>query len=178
MSYDIYLKDPVTGETAEVPGHLMIGGTYRAEYHPETRSFTPALSTEAHLNITYNYGSYYRESIGEEGIRTIYGLTGGESISILKRMVSFLEEKYRKDGEWIYTEREKIEYYDEDGNEIEMPILSIIKNQPYSEKRTIENRYEGGNSDYWKPTAANALKPLYQLIALARMRPDCIWSGD
>ena len=42
MSYDIYLNDPVTGETAEVPGHLMIGGTYMAEYHPESRIFTPA----------------------------------------------------------------------------------------------------------------------------------------
>lgn len=26
MSYDIYLKDPVTKETAEVLGHLMRGG--------------------------------------------------------------------------------------------------------------------------------------------------------
>ena len=27
MSYDISLKDPVTNIVAEVPGHLMIGGT-------------------------------------------------------------------------------------------------------------------------------------------------------
>lgn len=40
MSYDIYLKDPVTDEVANVPGHLMIGGTYQADYHPETRTFT------------------------------------------------------------------------------------------------------------------------------------------
>ena len=46
MSYDIYLRDPVTGETAEVPGHLMVGGTFRADYHPETGTFTPALNTE------------------------------------------------------------------------------------------------------------------------------------
>jgi hypothetical protein len=26
-------------------------------------------------------------------------------------------------------------------------------------------------------TAANTMKPLYQLIALAKMRPDCIWDG-
>lgn len=36
MSYDISLKDPVTNIVAEVPGHLMIGGTYNADYHPET----------------------------------------------------------------------------------------------------------------------------------------------
>ena len=47
MSYDIYLKEPVTGEVACVPGHLMIGGTYKADYHQETGTFTPALNKEA-----------------------------------------------------------------------------------------------------------------------------------
>ena len=86
MSYDIYLKDPVTGKTAEVPDHLMCGGTYKADYHLESGTFTPALNTEADLNIKYNYGHYYHE--------------------------------------------------------------------------------------------INAIKPLYQLLALAKMRPDCIWDGD
>lgn len=36
MSYDISLNDPVTDEPASVPGHLMHGGTYKADYHPET----------------------------------------------------------------------------------------------------------------------------------------------
>ena len=53
MSYDISLRDPVTKEVAEVPGHLMIGGTYAADYHPETGTFTPALNTNAELNIPY-----------------------------------------------------------------------------------------------------------------------------
>lgn len=47
MSYDMALKDPVTNEAAEVPGHLMLGGTYKADYHPETGTFAPALNTEA-----------------------------------------------------------------------------------------------------------------------------------
>ena len=38
--------------------------------------------------------------------------------------------------------------------------------------------YEGDTSDYWLDTVANAVRSLYQLIALAKMRPDCIWSGD
>lgn len=37
---------------------------------------------------------------------------------------------------------------------------------------------EGDTSDYWLDTAANAMKPLYQLIALAKMHPKCIWDGD
>ena len=96
MSYDIYLRDPVTGETAEVPGHLMVGGTFRADYHPETGTFTPALNTEAHLNITYNYGSYYYEAAEENGIRSIYGMTGGDSIAVLEKMIKILETKYKK----------------------------------------------------------------------------------
>ena len=40
MSYDIHLKEPVSGEVASVPGHLMIGGTYKADYHSETGTFT------------------------------------------------------------------------------------------------------------------------------------------
>ena len=32
--------------------------------------------------------------------------------------------------------------------------------------------------DYWTPTEGNAKRPLLQLIAMARMRPDGIWDGD
>lgn len=103
MSYDIRLKDPVTEETAEVSGHLMIGGTYKADYHPETGQFTPVLNTEAWLNITYNYGCYYYEFHKEKGIRCIYGLCGLDSIAILNDIIAFLEGKYKRNGEWIYN---------------------------------------------------------------------------
>lgn len=178
MSYDIYLRDPVTGETAEVPGHLMVGGTFRAEYHPETGTFTPALNTEAHLNITYNYGSYYYEAAKENGIRSIYGMTGGDSIAVLEKMIKILETKYKINDEWIYTKREKTIYLDEKGNVIKDPLDAIIKELPVEKKKITVDRYEGPARDYWEPTAANAIKPLHQLIALAKMRPDCIWDGD
>ena len=87
MSYDIYLKEQVTGEIAEVPGHLMVGGT-----------FTPALNTEAHLNITYNYSCYYYEAAKEKGIRSIYGMTGGDSIATLERMIKILRFSLMKRG--------------------------------------------------------------------------------
>ncbi len=32
--------------------------------------------------------------------------------------------------------------------------------------------------DYWEATEGNAKKPLLQLIAIARMRPDGVWDGD
>lgn len=74
MSYDISLVDPVTRETLEVESpHQMRGGTY-----------VLGGTTEAWLNITYNYGRFYREVFGEKGIRTIYGMTGAESIPVIK----------------------------------------------------------------------------------------------
>ena len=178
MSYDIHLKDPVTGETATVPGHLMIGGTYKADYHPETGTFTPALNTEADLNITYNYSSYYYETYEENGIRTIYGMSGIDSIPVLEKMILCIEEKYKKNGEWIVSNRKKTAYYDKNDNEIDLCDV-VFEKAVYDRKEEIEFEIsEGDTSDYWVPTAANALKPLYQLIALAKMRPDCIWEGD
>ena len=178
MSYDIYLEDPVTGKVAEVPGHLMYGGTYQADYHPESGTFTPALNTEADLNITYNYGHDYYEIYEEAGIRAIYGVSGFDSILMLEKMITFLNEKYKKNGEWIRTKRKKTIYYDENGNEIEGIVALINKITPVRKEEVEFEVNEGDTSDYWMDTAANAIKPLYQLIALAKMRPDCIWDGD
>ena len=52
----------------------MIGGTYKADYHPETGQFTPTLNKKAWFKIAYNYGCYYYEFHNEKGIRCIYGL--------------------------------------------------------------------------------------------------------
>jgi hypothetical protein len=32
--------------------------------------------------------------------------------------------------------------------------------------------------NYWDPTEGNAKAALYQLLALAKMRPDGVWKGD
>ncbi len=85
MGYNIYLRDPVTGKAAEVPGHLMGGGIYVANYRPESGMFTAACKTEAHVNITYNYGRHYYEIYEEDEIRVIYGMSGVDSISVLEK---------------------------------------------------------------------------------------------
>ena len=177
MSYDIYLKEPASNEVAQVPAHLMTGGTFKADYHPQTGEFTPALNTDAHLNITYNYGGYYRET-EPEGIRSIYGKTGFDSIKILEKMIRNIEEKYKQDDEWIIGKREKTVYYDADNNELDLNDV-ITGKAIYVKTEKMEYEVsEGDMSNYWELTAANAIKPLYQLIALAKMRPDCIWDGD
>lgn len=53
-----------------------------------------------------------------------------------------------------------------------------IKKEKINTKEIIVDQYEGISTDYWEPTAANAIKPLYQLLCLAKMRPDCFWDGD
>lgn len=177
MSHDIYLKDPVTRKVANVPGHLMIGGTYKADYHPETGTFTPAMNTEAWLNITYNYSRYYYEC-HEEGIEKIYGMSGVESIPVLEDMISLLMNKYQKNGVWLKSKRTKKVHFDEKGNEIDWMAIMTGKEKVYREEIIEYEVDEGETGNDWTPTAANAIRPLYKLIALARMRPDCIWDGD
>lgn len=74
MSYNIELCHPVTGEVLQLETpHHMRGGTYRVGGEPL-----------AHLNVTYNYSRHFYAHLGEKGIRSIYGMTGAESIPVLK----------------------------------------------------------------------------------------------
>ena len=107
-------------------------------------------STKAWLNVTYNYADWYymdgvfgKDNKDNKGIRTLYGMSGAESIPVLKHAISVLENSKKE-----LTEKEKNEYEQHDA---------------------------GG---YWTPTRTNAIKPLYQLLAFAQMRPDGIWNGD
>ena len=80
MSYDINLCDPVTHDVLELDDpHDMRGGNYCV-----------GGTTECWLNITYNYGPAFRKVLGEKGIRTIYGMTGAESIPVLEAAASRL----------------------------------------------------------------------------------------
>lgn len=80
MSYDLWLRDPVTEETllAEVPHHCR-GGTYMVGGDNRLK-----------FNITYNYAKFYYKVFGELGVRAIYGKTGAEAIPILKDAISKL----------------------------------------------------------------------------------------
>lgn len=80
MSYDIELQDQVTKETLQLDTpHHMLGGTY-----------CPGGTTEAHLNVTYNYSPHLVRVFGEAGIRTIYDMTGADSIPVLELAISGL----------------------------------------------------------------------------------------
>lgn len=93
MSYDIYLKDPVTKEVVEVDTpHFMTGGTY-------VLGGTKALW----LNVTYNYSLYFYSTMGQKGIRTIYGMSGAESMPILENAINQLGDDVDPDY-WKSTE--------------------------------------------------------------------------
>jgi len=74
MSYDIHLNDPVTKQILKLDEpHFVRCGTYAV-----------GGTKELWLNITYNYACVFHRSdvLGEGGIRSIYGMTGAESIQI------------------------------------------------------------------------------------------------
>ena len=204
MSYDISLVDPVTKETLQLPcAHVMTGGTFMADYDENTGMYTPKPTTEAWLNITYNYSHYYYEAtdkdprfahdevsayyadgtkgpiVTEYGIRGIYGKTGAESIPLLEDMIRRITERYQKDGKWIDTSRKKVRYLDVNTHRelsledmLRMPSENVRK----EEYEVIVN--EGSNPNYWEATAVNAIRPLHQLIVMAKLRPDGVWEGD
>lgn len=185
MSYDIRLKDPVTGETLKLPyKHTMVGGTFEADYDEKTRTFSPKPIDDAQLNITYNYSQYYYDCLDSDlGIRKIYGMTGLESILVLESAIESIKKKYQNEnGGWINTERTSKKHFDPDGREIGLAemldALTHEKNLECTEKIVTETVNEGDTVDYWKSTAANALRPLYQLLTFAKTRPDGVWEGD
>jgi hypothetical protein len=101
MSYDLGLKDAITGEWLELDEpHHMRGGTYCV-----------GGSSTAQINITYNYANhFYRviparnlDSTRGGGIRSIYGMTGAESIPVLESAISILGDDV-DDDYWKPTE--------------------------------------------------------------------------
>ena len=93
MSYDIRLKEPIGGETCTltVPHHMR-GGTYALGGTPK-----------AEINVTYNYVEHFHRVLGEEGIRSIYGMTGAESIPVLEAAAAKLSDDIDPDY-WKATE--------------------------------------------------------------------------
>lgn len=223
MSYDLYLRDPVTHERLEVPGHMMYGGNIKCEYLDMDGNYIPALTTEAYLNTTYNYSHYYYEAFpgsdskneegrvqhekdkakfgivsNEGGIYSIDGVSGIIAVPILEEMIRRIEARYKDGDVWITSEREKKYYRDREtgeekvGVELLIEYMELKREGNLTEKQAsdaLNSKYEeiietvqvdegSTGESYWSETAVNAIKPLYQLIALSRMRPDGVWSEE
>lgn len=93
MSYDISLVDPVTKKVLQLDTpHQMKGGTYAL-----------GGTKEAALNITYNYGGIYQRIFKGKGVRTLYGLSGAQSIPVLQAAIAQLNDDTDPDY-WKATE--------------------------------------------------------------------------
>lgn len=155
MSYDIYLNNPETGEVSKVNSFLMAGGTVPCRN--VNGQLVQTEQTDAWINITYNYAKYY------------YAVTEGD-------------ERFAHTG----SASGNVDYgirgiYGKTGAE-SIPLLQLMINRIheryiYSNEKWLDEQ-ENDTSDYWKPTAANAIRPLRQMISLAEQCPDSVWEGD
>lgn len=92
MSYDIRLTEK-NGETIDFGfKHTITGGTYQR-----------GGCSEAWLNVTYNYSEILEDKFGDEGIRSIYGMTGLESMPYFETAIAGLGDD-RGDSYWDATE--------------------------------------------------------------------------
>lgn len=107
-------------------------------------------TSEAWLNVTYNYAYwYYKDGVFPE----IEGKNRG------------IRTIYGMNGaESIPVLKNAIKAMESRTDDI-----SEEERKEYEEK---------GATDYWMPTRENAIKPLYQLLAFAQLRPDGVWDGD
>lgn len=82
MGYDITLRDADTGDVLKSDKlHKLSGSTY-----------AKGGTYDLWLSVTYNYNEHYKKVFGEKGIRTIYGMSGKDSVPILKKAISLLED--------------------------------------------------------------------------------------
>ena len=89
MGIWLYLKDPETGETLEVP-EFMAGSVLHARANPSDRSVLEAISTnEACIAITYNYSSVLKLVVPDwDGMARFFdGRTAAEMEPILADVV-------------------------------------------------------------------------------------------
>jgi len=94
MSYDINLLDPITKEVIQLDSpHQIKGGNYAL-----------GGTTEAWLNVTYNYSEHFYKTMGDKGVRTIYGMAGAEAIPILEKAISQLKDDVDDNDYWHSTE--------------------------------------------------------------------------
>lgn len=93
MNYYIALVDPTTNRLCLADhAHAIRGGTYAL-----------GKSTRCELNVTYNYAKHFVRVLPPNGIRTIYGMTGAQSIPVLMTAIDLLGTDVHEDY-WQPTE--------------------------------------------------------------------------
>lgn len=196
MSYDIDLINRQTKETIQMTRPAFIrSGTIPAALQSDG-TLRPCKQIDASINITYNYGHYYREATEcderfahtdadgevEYGIRGLYGKTALESLGMLTDMCHRIQERYTdENGKWLVTKRKKVKYFDKDGHEIKDSIGAILHGVEHTTEEYEYEVSEGDTDNYWEATAANAIEALLNMMLIATdslTNPDAVWDGD
>lgn len=95
MSWEVVIKD-TDGNFAQIPfAELPRGGTYAIGLKSDAL-------TDAELNITYNYGSYFR-IVWEDGLERLDGIPLTEAIPLLESAIQVLGTQ-RDDDYWLATQ--------------------------------------------------------------------------
>lgn len=93
MSYSVYSCDPVDNELMLADQHQFLRG----------KTYAPDGRIEEWVGIPYNYNSQFCRLFGEKGIGAINGLTGKESIPVIKTAISRLDDDVNSNY-WIPTD--------------------------------------------------------------------------
>ena len=93
MSYSIYFSEPIDNDLVVVSGpHFITGNTYASDG-----------SVETWIGVPYNYNDHFRRLFGEKGIEVIHGLTGAESIPVIRKAISQLNDEVDPNC-WVPTD--------------------------------------------------------------------------
>lgn len=90
MSWEVYLEDPKTRATLKVSGH-QAGGIQQARINPKTHWLEAIDSIDAWINVTWNYGWHFTETLGlEDGFTGLHGKTAEDTRLILAKAIALL----------------------------------------------------------------------------------------
>jgi len=161
MSWWVYLKKG-DGEVCEVEKHseggtCVLGGT-----------------SDAEINITYNYSPFYYKYLDKkEGLRWLNGRKAKDCIKKLENAVAKLGTKRNTKPFWTISP-----FYIIRGGRVKKSWLHKNWDNPKNEKLRNRLRKEGVLEDggaYWKPTPGNAGYDLNILLQWARQHPEGIF---
>lgn len=178
MSYDFTLKSRETGKPLRLS----------SKHHIEGGNRVVGGTDECWLNVTYNYSSYYDEACASDdrfletdrdnhSLDALNGKTGLESIPLLADLIDRIMAKYIRDGKWIRHEvMEKVPFDKRTGEE----IIDFDKDPDFLTRKVNWAEIpkmldEGDTSNYWRPTAKNAIIALEGLLTFAKAHPEGVW---
>lgn len=111
------------------------------------------------------------------GLEKLTGLTGEQSLPLLKYLTDKLTYLYTDDeGYWLTNLHSKIRYTDDEGHIIDSNSVSELNRHEYNVEVYDEPVFEGYDESFLEPTAALTVKILDIFISMAERDPDGVWS--